>query len=63
MKCSNYGKNTVNITNESLAILCSELRLQLNYIQEDGNKYHAIDHARQLVEKLNKSIPLKDRLY
>jgi hypothetical protein len=50
------------LSNESIGILCSELYLQLNYIKKDGNKYHAIDHARQLVKRLNLSIPKELRL-
>ena len=49
---------TKKFTNEGLAILASELKLQLKYIREDGNKYHAIDHAEQLVNRLKKAYPL-----
>lgn len=47
------------ITKKGLAILASELRLQLTYIRANGNKYQAIDHAEQLVNRLAKEYPLK----
>ena len=53
---------TKPLSNEAIGILCSELLLQLNYIQESGNKYRNIDLARELVNRLNQSIPTKDRI-
>ena len=50
------------LTNEAIGILVSELHLQLNYIQVSGNKYGNIDLARELVDRLNQSIPKEDRI-
>lgn len=55
-------KNTAQITNEGIAILCSELFLQLNYIEKCGNLYKNIENARTLVNKLNNTIPAEDRI-
>jgi len=53
---------TKPLSNEAIGVLCSELFLQLDYIQESGNKYGNIDLAKQLVKRLNQSIPVKDRI-
>jgi hypothetical protein len=53
---------TKPLTNEAVGILCSELLLQLDYIKESGNKYRNIDLARELVNRLNLSIPKESRL-
>lgn len=50
------------LTNEGIGILCSELYLQLDYIFESGNRYGNIDNARQLVKRLNESIPKESRI-
>lgn len=46
------------LNKEGVAILASELKLQLKYIRESGNKYGNIDLADQLANRLSKSFPL-----